>query len=95
MLYDVGYNGGGAGAENLTGFTNHIIGQNYFTCTDAELKKVAQEMFDGWKASPDHNTIMINTTRTKMGVGIYSYLETMTNGVTVVAFYGIQLFTLT
>lgn len=95
VFTEVGYSSGGASAENLTGFTNHIIGQNYFTCTDAELKKVAQEMFNGWKASPDHNKNMINTTRTKMGVGVYSVKKAMTNGEIAVFFYGIQLFTLT
>lgn len=95
VLYDVGYNGGGAGAENLTGFTNSVIGQDYFNCTNAELKAVAREMFNGWKASPDHNKNMINTTLTKMGVGVYSEKKAMTNGETAVFFYGIQLFTLT
>lgn len=96
VFTEVGYTSGGASAENLAATDCEVInGQIYFTCSDIELKAVARHLFELWKASPDHNKIMINTTRTKMGVGIYSYLETMTNGVTVVAFYGIQLFTLT
>lgn len=84
----------GAAAENLTGFSNNVIGQNYFECSDAELKAVAQEMFNGWKASPDHNKSMINTIYTKMGVGVYAIKRPMTNGDIAVTFFGIQLFTM-
>ncbi len=85
--------GAGAAAENLTAFDNLFFGKNYYECSNAELKAVAQEMFDGWKASPDHNKSMINTIYTKMGVGVYSKYEINRQGQKVVAFYGIQLFT--
>ncbi len=85
--------GAGAAAENLTGFSNNVIGQNYFECSNTELKAVAQEMFNGWKASPDHNKSMINTIYTKMGVGVYAIKRPMTNGTVAVTFFGIQLFT--
>ncbi|WMJ22622.1 CAP domain-containing protein [Paludicola sp. MB14-C6] len=92
-IYDeVSFVGGGIGAENLTGFSNHVVGQNYFNSTTTELKAVAKEMFDGWKASPDHNKSMIHSIYNSMGVGVYAIKRPMTNGEMAVNFYGIQLF---
>lgn len=83
----------GAGAENLTGFCNLIINQDYFECSNAELKAVAQEMYNGWKASPDHNKSMISTIYTKMGIGVYAKYDVTLQNKKIVNFYGIQLFT--
>lgn len=96
VLADVGYGGGGAGAENLGATNNLPVNQsNYFECSDAELKAVARYLFNAFKASPDHNKNMTNATLTKMGVGIFSQYETTLQGEKRVLFYSIQLFTLT
>lgn len=95
--------GAGASAENLAGSSSiaiciertHGTGSwyNYFECSNSELKEVAKHLFNGWKASPDHNKSMINSVYTKMGVGVFSQYETTLQGEKDVAFYCIQLFT--
>lgn len=93
VLDEVGFVGAGFGAENLTGFSNAVIGQDYFNCTNTELKAIAKEMFEGWKASPEHNKAMVHSMYKIMGVGVYAQYETTLQGRKDVAFYGIQLFT--
>lgn len=88
-LYD-----SGAGSENLASRSTLSINQQfYFNCTESELKKIAQSMFDGWKASADHNKSMISTICTKIGVGVYAKAETTLQNDKDIGFYGIQTFT--
>ncbi len=88
-LYD-----SGAGAENLARISTLSIDQQfYFTCTDAELKKIAKTMFEGWKASSGHNLNMININYTKIGIGVYAKYEITLQNNKDIGFYGIQTFT--
>lgn len=93
VLEEVGFLDYTIGSENLTGFSNAVINQDYFNCTTEELYKVAKEMFDGWKASPDHNKNMIDSNIKKMGIGVFAQYEVNLLGIKEVAFYGIQIFT--
>ncbi len=84
----------GPGAENLASRSTLSINQQFFfNCTNAELLQIAKSMFEGWKASPDHNKSMVSTIYTKIGVGVYAKAETTLQNDKDIGFYGIQTFT--
>ena len=85
----------GQSSENLANITSWNDREQLrygFTCTPAELNRMAQDLFESWKGSTPHYKAMTNLVFTKSGVGVVAQ-PNESSGYANLAFTGIQLFT--
>lgn len=70
----------GSAISGLTGLKGENIAMSY---------KTAEKVMNAWKASPGHNSTMLKSTFTKVGVAVFCHKITYEDGY---SYYTVQIF---